>query len=338
MPSWSRIFRRRHWSTPFSFLTDNSAESIVGASLVLAGSGILSWTLASLLFRIGIGYSWTEILVFVISFLIGGICLTLGILKSWKQVRIFGKSSERLAQTSPLPLGLPLSENKSPMPTVPDRSDLTNSPGIRLAYRLPVRQDSIWPLLYVASGAIVSVCITTILGATILEVGSNWTALFALIVLFLFSAAGATFFSSWLVREISRNTLLAPTILEVARHPLVAGQPWSIYLSQVGNLELEKAEMRLVCIEEAVYNQGTDVRKETVVVHDFLLFAENSAPYKLDQDHPLQCLVHINCSDRLMHSFEAPNNRVVWFIQLELRGPRVQLKQEFPLVVWPATY
>lgn len=99
-----------------------------------------------------------------------------------------------------------------------------------------------------------------------------------------------------------------------------------------GNVDrLENLHMRLEAREEATYGTGKSRSTRTSVFLDKELASITSAPAM----HSGNCTVTIPSGS--MHSFSAASNKVIWTIKVEGKIPRwPDLKEEFPLTVWPA--
>ena len=87
---------------------------------------------------------------------------------------------------------------------------------------------------------------------------------------------GAIAVGGWSIRHFVRQMVLhtgvGPTIVEISNHPLFPGQSYQLYFSQSGRLKVRRLEVFLVNEEEATYHQGTDIRSESCVVHEQLVF------------------------------------------------------------------
>ena len=130
-------------------------------------------------------------------------------------------------------------------------------------------------------------------------------------------------------------TLLGPTIVEIARHRLQPGQACEVYLSQSGHIELRRFALRLVCEEEATYQQGTDIRVERHRVVDIPLREE--ARVALEPGQPFEFKTNCSIPVTAMHSFQSSHNRVLWSLRVQAcpEGGK-PFERSFPIIVFPA--
>ncbi len=276
------------------------------------------------------GYSawlWALLLLPVSFIIIGGGGL-IYILLHW------GKSIEHRAASSQLAARRNLFA-ESPAaardyPNVPRDANLTNSPGTRLKYRLPINTFHGWKMLV---GALVSlgwngIVITFIVMA--FHQATNW---WLLLFIFPFLAIGVGMIY-FLVRQVLIATGVGPTQLEISDHPLLPGRHYDLFLSQAGRLTMKFLEVFLVCDEQATYRQGTDTRTEHRRVFQEEVFSRRQfgIPQGLPFEH--QCRVEIPAD--AMHSFTADHNELQWkfVVRGEVQG-WPQYERTFPIVVYP---
>ena len=149
-------------------------------------------------------------------------------------------------------------------PTVPQGADMTNSPGTKLKFRLPMATSPGWALFGTLG---VLHRLERHRGGVrrdgrqraISPASRDW-----LLTLFTvpFAAIGV-----WaivvLVRQLLVATGIGPTLVEISDHPLYPGGQYRVFLSQSGWLTVNRLRVSLVCEEVATYRQGTDTRTET---------------------------------------------------------------------------
>ncbi len=220
-------------------------------------------------------------------------------------------------------------------PNVPDGSNQTNSPGTKLAYRLPISATFGWTLF-----AAMAACIlwnALVAGFVVMVVRDialgepDWVMALTLLP---FAAGGV-----WLIVYFSRQILVAtgvgPTRLEISDHPLVPGMPYEVFLSQAGRLNMRSLEVWLACDERATYHQGTDTRTEIRRVYEYRCFVRED--FEIPQGLPFESRCQVQVPEGAMHSFLAIYNEVSW--KLIVRGHvkgRPKFEREFQIVVHPA--
>jgi hypothetical protein len=220
-------------------------------------------------------------------------------------------------------------------PFLPSDHDLVNSPGIKLSYRLPTHESPGWRLAAAAAFCLLWSGISAALLAIAVKkaiAGNIDGVLSSVVVPFL----GVAIWSIWfLFRQMSSLTLLGPTIVEIARHRLQPGQSCEVYLSQSGHIQLRRFALRLVCEEEATYQQGTDIRVERHRVVDVPLREEPKVA--LEPGQPFEFKTNCSIPVTAMHSFQSPHNRVLWSLRV-VACPEVgkPFERSFPIIVYPS--
>ncbi len=277
------------------------------------------------------GWLWS-LLVLPASFIaIGGGGLVYAGLK-------WGKSAERLAAQSQL---VPRFDQliESPVaakdfPNVPRDANLTNSPGTRLKYRLPIVTTHGWRLAAVTlltiawNGIVLALLVMAIRGSA-----TGWTDVWLYVFLLPFLAGGL-----WLIYFLVRQAVIAsgvgPTQLEVSDHPLFPGRYYDLLLSQTGLMTMKSLAVDLVCNEQATFRQGTDTRTHTCRVFQKRIFDRYGFDIPQGQSFQQQCRIEI--PPDAMHSFRADHNEVQW--RLVVRGEAGDwppFVRSFPIVVYP---
>jgi hypothetical protein len=280
------------------------------------------------------GYTWLLwiLLLLPVAFiLIGGVGLILTVFH-------WGKSIEHRVATTQMASRLnPLKEAEKGLfeyPFVPQDSNLTNSPGTRLKYRLPIDLSRGWRLLAIAAACLFWNSIVAVFA--VIAINSHLAGepewLLTLFVL-PFAAVGLAMIY-FFVREVFVVTAVGPTQLEISDHPLQPGGSYRVYVSQGGRLTINSLALSLVCDEVATYRQGTDTRTEQACVYlERLLHRERvellpqaAFEEQLDLAIPAEC----------MHSFKAGHNEIRW--RLLVRGDIAgwpPFERSFPVVVVP---
>jgi hypothetical protein len=146
--------------------------------------------------------------------------------------------------------------------TLPNIQGLTDSPGVKLAYRLPVQRGENTQLILSAIFTTTWNAVTAVLSVVTLQEflshGANWF-LSVLLVLFL---AVAFYSTRWFFQLFRRKAGIGPTAIEIDYLPLLPGNRYRVYLCQYGRVVFNSLQLALVAFEEATYEQGTDIRTE----------------------------------------------------------------------------
>lgn len=219
-------------------------------------------------------------------------------------------------------------------PTVPDDEDITNSPGIRLAYRLPLAESPAWQLMAATCFCLAWNGMSSVLGVVmidgLLSRRPDWW-LIGFTLPFVAIGGGAVVY---FVRLLRGHTGIGPTSVEVSAHPLVPGGGYEVYICQTGRLSVSSLEMYLVCEEVATYHQGTDVRTECRRVFEERVFRQTQFEVREGRAFEQECELRIPATG--MHSFQGTYNAIQWklVVRGNAKGWPVFVRC-FPLVVWP---
>ena len=192
-------------------------------------------------------------------FVIGAGGLTYSLLR-------WGKSAERTAageRDGPVDFLLSGGNGAWPYPFVPRGADMTNSPGTRLKFRLPMAGATGWALFgtfafcVLWNGAVAVLAVMAIHDHMAHK--PDWFLTF-FVVPFAAIGLGAIVV---LFRKLLVTTGIGPTLVEISDHPLRPGGQYRAFLSQSGRLSVNVLRVSLVCEEVATYRQGTNARSET---------------------------------------------------------------------------
>jgi len=278
------------------------------------------------------GYTWLLwfLLLLPVAFIfIGGVGLVLTLFH-------WGKSIEHRVATTQMARRMnPLKEEEiGDFPYVPLDSNLTNSPGTRLKYRLPIDLTRGWRLLAILAAclfwnSIVAVFVMIAINSH-LSGRPEW-----LLTLFVlpFAAVGLAMVY-FFVRELLIATGVGPTQIEISEHPLRPGGRYQVFVSQGGRLTINSLELLLVCDEVATYRQGTDTRTDQARVFSQQLFHRESV--ELLPQAAFEQLCDMEVPGECMHSFKADHNEVRWrlFVRGDIAG-WPPFERNFPIVVCP---
>ncbi|MBN2578325.1 MAG: DUF3592 domain-containing protein [Pirellulales bacterium] len=278
------------------------------------------------------GYSWWTILFLIVP----AVFLFMGAAGLIFSVLHWGKSAERRAvRTQKAQQGDSSNGNgENVYPSVPVRTDITNSPGTRLRYRLPIEASPGWAvfgmlLLVLLWNAGVAVMVCFAVGGH-LSGGPDWPLTlfcipFALVGLFLIYV----FF-----RKLLIATGIGPTLLEISEHPLYPGEEYQVFLSQTGRLKVNALTLSLVCEERATYQQGTNTRTETRPVFKQELFRREQ--FEIPPGLPFETETRLQVPLGAMHSFKSEHNEIQWTLVAEgdIAG-WPDYKRAFPVLIYP---
>ncbi len=280
------------------------------------------------------GYQWWNWLLF----LIPGSFLMIGAGGLLYSVLHWGRSAERRAAMSrrgPTPELFDAGRAGDPrFPTVPDSSDITASPGTKLAYRLPLSSSPAWALFGLLAacvawnGAVSYFAVTAVMNH--LEGRPDWfLTLFNLPFLAIGVALAALF-----LRQLLTTAGIGPTLVEISDHPLLPGRSYELFLSQSGRLRMESLELALVCEEEATYRQGTNTRTETREVYRRQMLGRQQFDIRQGEPFEAQCTLSVPAG--AMHSFKADHNQIHWKVVVQGEAANwPEFQRAFPLVVYP---
>lgn len=261
------------------------------------------------------GYTWWLWLIFIVpaSFLLLGSGGLLYCLMHW------GKSAERQAAAArtakPFEHFDPDGPGVGDFPNVPAGADMTNSPGTRLRFRLPISTSATWILIVVlvACGAwngVVAVFMVTLI-RDLLAGNPQWLPTLVMIPFLLVGIGLIVFF----LRQLMITTGIGPTLLEISDHPLRPGETYRLFISQAGRLRINALAVLLVCEEHVQYRQGTDTRTETRCVHRQEIYDRKG--FEIRRSEPLEVECDFTVPSDMMHSFKSGNNEVRWSLQVK---------------------
>ena len=280
------------------------------------------------------GYSWWVWLVCIVPvtfILIGGIGLVYRLLH-------WGKSAERSAAMTQRAKQHDLfgvnGHSGQSLPNIPDGSDIINSPGTTLRFRLPIATSSGWALFGATAicllwNGILSIFLVIAVNA---HVGGkpDWFLTLFLIPFVLVGIVLAVVF----VRQVLVTTGIGPTLVEISDHPLRPGQQCRLFLSQSGRLSINSLKVFLVCEEQSTYRQGTDTRTDTREACRQDVFCRER--FEVHRGQPLETECELLVPDQAMHSFKTDHNEVNWKLLVEgdVAG-WPDFSRSFPVIVYP---
>lgn len=269
-----------------------------------------------------------------------------------------GVSAERrgalASRANELELLNEIRKRREDLPTVP-RDHFPPQVGKELAFRLIPSPRNLWGLVTSTAASVILVAVVTILiliisnefqdfasefygeiegrisGKSPEEIPDRpWLAAALLVPI----GAAAIWSVFQFFRQLLKLTGIGRTSIEVSGYPLRAGQTYQVFLTQAARVRLKLLDVSLVCIEEATFNQGTDVRTESVTVYEHRLFRQRGV--ETSPGTPLKTQFELAVPDKSMHSFKSSYNRVQWKIVVTAQAkswPR--LNRNFAVSVHP---
>jgi hypothetical protein len=281
------------------------------------------------------GYSWWIYLVLFmpVAFIIIGAGGLIYLLLHW------GKSAERRAALTQRAQERDLfgtnGATEHEYPNVPQRTDITNSPGTKLLYRLPIDTSPGWALfgtllVCIAWNGIVAVMVYFAVRGHIAGKPDWFLTIFSIPFVL-----GGLFLIVYFFRQLLVTAGIGPTLLEIANHPLYPGEEYQIFLSQSGSLTINSLSLSLVCNEKATYRQGTNTRTEVRQVYCQELFRRDNFEIPPGMPFETNCLFTVPAG--AMHSFKSGHNAVDWTLVVEgdiVKWP--DFKRAFSVIIFPA--
>jgi hypothetical protein len=255
---------------------------------------------------------------------------------------------------------------------LPGLRALTDSPGVKLTYRLAIQRGETTPLVLSSLFSVAWNAMLAVLTVISVEKHLRNQADWFLTVLLVPFAAVSFFSTRWFFRTFRRQSGVGPTAVEISDLPLLPGRTYQLYVCQYGRVEFESYKVSLVSFEEATYQQGTDVRTERVEAMRIAIpvsaggntaggkiaglessdlsstgAPENAAlldgpacrgPKRLvaESEKPLELDCQIRLPLDMMHSFQGRHNAIVWKIIVEGEVKKwPSFCRSFPVVVFP---
>ena len=282
------------------------------------------------LYQPGFGF-WLMVLVMVSFTLLGGSGVIYTVLQVGTSAERRSAMARRAADINLLSEAMP---SEPEFPTIPRDANLTNSPGVRLAYRLPVTHSGPWILFAATAFFLIWNSITAALVMVAIKshaAGRPDWFLSIFVLPFVLIGIWASFY---FVRQMLLHTGIGPTNVEISDHPLMPGCTYQLFLSQAGRLHVRSLELLLVCEEETTFRQGTDIRTERCCVFTKSIMVEED--FKIEPSKAFQHECELQIPTAVMHSFRANHSAVHWM--LVARGQArswPEFERSFPVVVYP---
>jgi hypothetical protein len=312
------------------------AEALLFIGLMATGAYGLYWLIGDVLLAEGSRHGWWLWLTVVIPSALIGYGATGLFMLLWQNA----VSSERRAAAvrKATDWEIPVGQSKAgklALPAVPQFSAVTDSPGVRLAYRLPIDAASGW-----VSFTMAAVCIVwnTLVALFVYQViqqhidarPSRWLLTWLVVPFVL--AGGWTLVA--LARQVLLEIVIGTTRVEVSDHPFYPGGRFQGFVSQTGRLHVRWFQVRLLCEEQAIYQQGTDTRLATSRVYRSTVFSRRK--FDISPQQAFEAVFDLSIPESAMHSFASGHNAVIWTIVVRGRMYRWgDFERRFPIYVYP---
>lgn len=227
--------------------------------------------------------------------------------------------------------------NDAPKPSEP-QSSATLPPGTDLKYRLELAEPpGLLLVLFLVGFLLCSGVVTPLLSSAVPDLlKGNFGSAFGVAACFgLFLGIFWVLLLVGLVRSFLSWRLGRP-VVEIDRHPLLPGDTCELAFSWDGKAFLRQLQILFICEESASYQQGTDTRTETRLVHREELLDERDVWAK--EDPRVHQRRRIVLPEGAMHTFEAKNNKVLWKVRVICQTSgllRLKFTDDLPVQVVP---
>ncbi|MCI0332003.1 MAG: hypothetical protein L0228_02105 [Planctomycetes bacterium] len=311
-------------------------EALLFIALIAIGAYGLHWLIGGVLLAEGSRHGWWLWLAIVIPLALVGYGATELVMLLWRNLA----STERRAAAvqKAIDWEIPVGPGKADplaLPSVPPVSAVTDSPGTRLAYRLPIDAASGWMSFTMAAVCLVWNTLVVIFVYRVvqqhIDVRPNRWLLTWLMVPFVM--AGALTLVA-LVRQVLQEIVIGTTRVEVSHHPFYPGGTFQGFVSQTGRLHVRWFQVQLACEEQAVYQQGTDTRRATSRVYSATALSQRR--FDITPQQAFEATFDLTVPETAMHSFVSGHNAVVWTLVVRGRMARWgEFERHFPIYVYP---
>lgn len=278
------------------------------------------------------GWIWLVFAVPVSFIAIGGGGVLYGVLH-------WGKSTERRAAMSRRGQGRDLFQGNGrsarKFPNIPEGSDIINSPGTKLRFRLPIRSSPGWALFGLLVACVLWNAIVSVFALGALRGHLHGQPDWLLTLFLLPFVLGGIGLIVLFVRQLLLTTGIGPTLVEISDHPLHPRDRCRLFVSQSGRLRVKSLTVLLVCEEATTYRQGTDTRTETREVYRREILRREG--FEVRHGLPFEAECDLAVPAGAMHSFKADHNEIHW--KLVVQGDAAgwpEYQRSFPVIIHPA--
>lgn len=263
--------------------------------------------------------------------------IVLGVVGMVRSVMTAGISPERRQSVAQRAGALEAAFGSAASPVgagLPDTAQITDSPGVRLRYRLPSLGDPGWRIATLATICVawnlLVVFFLTGLGIEFWMGRPQWALTLAIAPL----AIGGVYMVALLYHEARSTTGIGLTSVEVSDHPLFPGERYRGLMLQTGQFKFRSLSVALVCEEIATFCEGTDTRTSVEEVFRQVVLQEPRS--EVSTSKPLEREFGFEIPAGAMHSFKAPHNEVRWSLEVRvtpLRWP--PFRRSYLVCVYP---
>ena len=252
-------------------------EAILAAALVQMGAVLAVWLIADTIATLARSEPLAGIWFIVLAFLAATACIATG---TWRLLKLMLQESTTAERRSAF-VGQAMALQRklrarqaNRMPNIPEPKDFGTQRGRKLSYRLPNSGRDAYRVLYWGlASLLLSMVSSGVLAVTL----NRWTWTLGSIALSIASIillvlVGVSIW--WFVKQLLAWFRCGPTGIELSQFPLIPGTKAEVLLSQSGRMRLRNLEFSLECVEIAVYQQGTDARREVTIVDEIPIHTE----------------------------------------------------------------
>lgn len=221
------------------------------------------------------------------------------------------------------------------LPSVPQGRGVTDSPGTHLAYRLASEGSMARRAIATAALALLWNAAWFVLLAVVISGILNGHPRWVLTFLLLPFAGIGIWAFRYFLDALRQTAGVGVTVVEISDHPLRPGSEYELYVAQSGRLSLRRLRVELICEEETMYRQGTDVRIDRHVAFTQILCTERDL--SIDPHRPWEQELQVDLPADAMHSFRSAHNAVCWRITVSGDArPWPSFCLNFPVFVHPS--
>jgi hypothetical protein len=266
--------------------------------------------------------------------------LLLGLLGFCFSFRLRPVSTEHQAVLETVAVNSPLSTlagdtRSTAWSTIPDVKIVNESPGTHLAFRLPLGNQPIFPLvgLTLFTIAWVVVAVAIMVHSVLNPASELYDMIGGTLLRSLFLGVG--FFLLFIV--VRKYILIFGAglmLLEISDHPIYPGRRYRLLLIVSGVLQFHELSVSIICEEVARFTQGTDTATNRRHVFKQIIFRKTD--FDTSADTPLNEEFFAQLPIGAMHSFRQENNEIGWKINITARiAGWHEIQRECPIVVRP---
>ncbi len=286
---------------------------------------------------LGIGF-WTFAITSAVLLVAGGVGLSYRILhvgaSNERRAALAGRTGALAGRTGSLDAAGRSRRPPRPLPNVPQGASLNDSPGMRLTYRLPSTGSPVSRVAAAALLAVMWVGVWVVLAAV--AISGMWWGTPRPMLTFLLLPLGAigVWTARYFIRQLREAAGVGATIVEISDNPLRPDGKYQLFVAQYGRLRLRRLRILLVCEEESIFRQGTDVRTDRHLALEEIVY--NGKNVSIDPDAAWEQEFEVKVPQGAMHSFQSPHNAVHWKIVVTGESrPWPSFSRSFPVVVHP---